>query len=312
LVGEELKQALNVPLVHTYHTLAFLKSRVSVESEHRSRQLVEEHLANVSDLIISTSSEEKRCLIDEYGMASLKFDVIYPGVNHRLFFHEPSGRLFDETGFTRQDRILLYVGRIEPVKGLMTIIDSLDFLEGSRDALARTLRLVVIGGGKKGEELSTNSEVIRIKKSVERKGLTDRVVFLGSKPQNVLREYYSAADALVVPSLYESFGLVVVESLACGTPVLVSSVGKMKTIVKEGRNGFSFAPGQAASLADAIEEYFLGRKLLWDARRIRQDIIDKFSWEKTGGLTYRAFLALKRHKLQSTRRFQRDESPLLA
>ena len=193
----------------------------------------------------------------------------------------------------------------------MTAIDSLDILDGFNIPLGGALRLVVIGGGIIGDELSKNHEVVRIRKVVEQKGLTDRVVFLGSKPQSVLKEYYSVADALIVPSLYESFGLVVVESLACGTPVLVSSVGKMKTIVKEGRNGFSFAPGQPVSLADTIQEFFLGTNQLWDRKTIRQDIIDKFSWEKAGEETYLALLALKEKSLYSTRKFQPDESPRL-
>ena len=310
-VGVHLKHYLNVPLVHTYHTLAFLKSRVSGEDEHRSRRLFEEHLAHVSDSIFSTSSEEKQSLIEEYGISAPKIEVIYPGVNHELFFPLRTDTLFQETGFSRNDKILLYVGRIEPVKGLMTAIDSLDILDGFNIPLGGALRLVVIGGGIIGDELSKNHEVVRIRKVVEQKGLTDRVVFLGSKPQSVLKEYYSVADALIVPSLYESFGLVVVESLACGTPVLVSSVGKMKTIVKEGRNGFSFAPGQPVSLADTIQEFFLGTNQLWDRKTIRQDIIDKFSWEKAGEETCLALLAQKEKSLYSTRKFQPDESPRL-
>jgi D-inositol-3-phosphate glycosyltransferase len=312
LVGEELKHCLNIPLVQTYHTLSFLKSRVSGELEHRSRRLVEEHLAHVSDLIISTSSEEKKSLIEEYGIPNPKIEVIYPGVNHELFYPLLTETLFEDTGFSKKDNVLLYVGRIEPVKGLMTIIDSLDVLNGFIHPLGRTLRLVVIGGGNKEDELFKNHEVVRIRKTVEQKGLTDSVVFLGSKPQSVLKEYYSAADALVVPSLYESFGLVVVESLACGTPVLVSSVGKMKTIVKEGRNGFSFAPGQPLSLAGTIQEFVLGKNQLWDGRTIRQDIIDKFSWEKAGKETFQVLLALKEKNLYSTRKFQPDEIPRLA
>lgn len=309
LAGGLLKGYLNVPFVHTYHTLAFLKERVCGETEHMNRKRVEEYLAHASDSIFSTSIEEKRSLIREYGIASRKIEVIYPGVNKKLFYPNPTETLFNETGFSRKNRILLYVGRIEPVKGLMTVVESMAILKNRRNPLADSLRLVVIGGGKKGDELSNNQEVSRIQEAIREKGLGGRIAFLGSRPQGVLKEYYSAADALVVPSLYESFGLVVVESLACGTPVLVSSVGRMKAIVKEGKNGLIFAPGQPPALADCFEEFFLGKKHLWNGSAIRQDITRVFSWEKTGGETYSALLALERMNLRTTRIFQPGGSP---
>jgi D-inositol-3-phosphate glycosyltransferase len=312
LVGEYLKQCLDIPLVHTYHTLALLKKRVSGEQEHQSRLLAEQHLSQFSDLIISSSSEEQRSLILEYGIPTSKIKVIYPGVNRKLFQPAHSQMIYEEAGFSEKDQILLYVGRIEPVKGLMTVIDAMGMLNEHKDPLAEKLRLVVIGGGDRDRELSQNREVARIRKTVEEKNLTDKVVFLGSKEQNILKAYYSSADVLIVPSLYESFGLVVVESLACGTPVLVSSVGKMKTIVKEGKNGFSFVPGCPASLAEVIQKFYRRKNFLWQERRIRQDIIDKFSWEKTGKETCRALADVKNKNLFSTRKFQRDESPQLA
>lgn len=308
LAGEYLKHYFNIPLVHSYHTLAFLKNRVSNEPEHRNRMLTERHLSHAADLIISSSSEEKRNLMGEYGVSAQKIKVIYPGVNHNLFYPSRAKTAFQETGFSEEDKILLYVGRVEPIKGLMTIIEAFALLNKSRNPL---LRLIVIGGGKKGSELSYNPEVKRVKAAVETFGLTEKIVFLGSKEQKALKDFYSAADVLIVPSLYESFGLVVVEALACGTPVLVSKVGKMRTIVKEGRNGFSFAPGSPEVLANGIKIFFQKKDLLWEEARIRQDIIDRFSWDKTGRETQRVFAGLKQEKILSTTEFRPDEIPQL-
>lgn len=308
LAGEYLKHYFNIPLVHSYHTLAFLKNRVSNEPEHRNRMLTERHLSHAADLIISSSSEEKRNLMGEYGVSAQKIKVIYPGVNHNLFYPSRAKTAFQETGFSEEDKILLYVGRVEPIKGLMTIIEAFVLLNKSRNPL---LRLIVIGGGKKGSELSYNPEVKRVKAAVETFGLTEKIVFLGSKEQKALKDFYSAADVLIVPSLYESFGLVVVEALACGTPVLVSKVGKMRTIVKEGRNGFSFAPGSPEVLANGIKIFFQKKDLLWEEARIRQDIIDRFSWDKTGRETQRVFAGLKQEKILSTTEFRPDEIPQL-
>lgn len=244
----------------------------------------------------------------EYGVSAQKIKVIYPGVNHNLFYPSRAKTAFQETGFSEEDKILLYVGRVEPIKGLMTIIEAFALLNKSRNPL---LRLIVIGGGKKGSELSYNPEVKRVKAAVETFGLTEKIVFLGSKEQKALKDFYSAADVLIVPSLYESFGLVVVEALACGTPVLVSKVGKMRTIVKEGRNGFSFAPGSPEVLANGIKIFFQKKDLLWEEARIRQDIIDRFSWDKTGRETQRVFAGLKQEKILSTTEFRPDEIPQL-
>jgi len=306
LVGEHLKQYFNIPLVHTYHTLAFLKNRVLSKPEHSYRLLAERHLSQTADLIISLSSEEKKNLMGEYGIPASKIKVVYPGVNHNLFYPSKTKRVYLETGFSENNKILLYVGRVEPIKGLLTIIEAFALLNKSHDPL---LRLIVIGGGKKGSELLSNHEANRVKAAVESHGLTEKIVFLGSKEQKALKDYYSAADMLIVPSLYESFGLVVVEALACGTPVLVSNVGKMKTIVKEGKNGFSFAPGSPEALAGGLTEFYQKKNLLWGEEKIRQDIIDRFSWEKTGKETQRIFTGLNQEKITPTTKFRPDESP---
>ena len=311
LVGGYLKPYFAIPLVHTYHTLAFLKDRVSREHEHKSRSLAEQHLAHTADLIISSSAEEKQNLISEYEISPQNIKVIYPGVNQKIFYPSNRNAVFEESGFSSDSKILLYVGRVEPIKGLMSLIEAFALLHKSQSFLRGKLKLIVIGGGRSGPELSNNREACRVKAAVEAFGLNDRIVFLGSKKQESLREFYSAADVLVVPSLYESFGLVVVEALACGTPVLVSHVGKMKSIVKEGKNGFSFAPGSPGALANGIEEFFFKKDLLWEAEKIWQDIIGRFSWEKTARETYSIFTGLTKQKASSTTKFRPDESPQL-
>lgn len=312
LAGEYLRHYFNVPLIHTYHTLAFLKNRVLSEPEHRYRLSAERHLSQVADLVISSSKEEKKNLIEEYGVSASKIKVIYPGVNHNLFSPSKEKTAYVESGFSQGHKILLYVGRVEPIKGLMTIIEAFALLDRSQNPLSHKLRLIVIGGGRKGSELSANQEAKRVMAAVETLGLTEKIAFLGSTKQNALKGFYSAADALIVPSLYESFGLVVVEALACGTPVLVSNVGKMGTIVKEGKNGFSFAPGSREALAAGLEKFFRRKDTLWGEAKIRQDIIDRFSWEKTARETRLVIAGLNQEKIISTTIFRPDESPQLA
>jgi D-inositol-3-phosphate glycosyltransferase len=292
MVGVWMKQRFDIPLVHTFHTLAFLKNKVVGGLEHTNRIQAEQDLVLDADKILSTSTEEKHSLIKETGAHPETIDVIYPGLNQELFYPVEDKSVFAETGFGEQDRILLYVGRIEPVKGLMSVIDAFDILNRAQSPLFDRLKLVVIGGGEKPKDFTENSEIIRIQRAVRDKGIESHVAFLGSKAQSELKKYYSAADALIVPSLYESFGLVVLEALACGTPVLVSQIGKMKTIVKEGRNGFCFLPNSPDSLSDCIEYFYGNSGKLWLKQTIRDDIIHTFSWERTAKETHRVLSAL--------------------
>jgi len=311
LVGEAVKQKFNLPLVHIYHTLAFLKERALKEEsrEHKSRIGAERHLAYVSDAIISSSEEEIKSLVDEYQIPSSKGRIIYPGVNKKLFYTLEDRMVRREMQAREKDRIILYVGRIDPAKGLMTVIEALELLMNKNSRLYSQLKLIVVGGGRKREDLPGNKEFIRIKESIREKKLTGKVIFLGSKKQSRLHKYYSAAEALVMPSLYESFGLVPVEAMACGTPVLVSRIGEMRYIVQEGKNGFSFPPNNPSSLASCLEHFFLNKESLWYREKIRQYVVKNFSWEKTAEETYSLFRRLKREKASITTIFQPGESP---
>jgi D-inositol-3-phosphate glycosyltransferase len=304
LAGLYLKKRLGLPHIHTYHTLGFMKRRALGQKEHRSRANSERQIAHISDAIISSSTEEKNGLVEEYRIPSSKVKVVYPGVNPRIFYSINNRTILKKLGYHHDDFVLLYVGRIEKVKGLMNVIQALHLLNEKNLPLFKKTKLIVIGGGKKDEELAENREVIRIKRIMEQHSLEDKVVFLGSIDQAHLRKYYSAADALVVPSLYESFGLVTVEALACGTPVVVSQIDKMKSIVQEGKNGFSFCPNDPASLCQSLEKMFDFRSKLWSRSSIREDVILRFSWDNTAENTYRVFEDLMSECLGSKTIFQ--------
>lgn len=308
LVGEYLKNRFNWPLVHTYHTLAFLKQGVSRENESTQRQRAEFHQAGAADAIVSSSRKEKQSLIQNTQIPERKVRVIYPGVNSDLFYPSSSKKIFHKMCFSEKDLILLYVGRIEPLKGLMNVVKAMAYLKENRTSLYHRLNLVVIGGGK-GKDLSRNTEFLRIKKFLHQKGLTDKVFFLGSKAQVQLKDYYSDADAVVVPSFYESFGFVVVESLACGTPVLASQIGEIPSVIKEGRSGYCFPPGDPVSLSRCIQNYFLWKQDMWDGERIRKDVVNKFSWSLTAHRIYEFCKELMEKNPSLTTLFQPGENP---
>ena len=309
LVGEEIKNNFDIPLIHIFHTLAFSKQRAAKESyeEHQSRLRAEEHLAHVSEAIISSSEHEKQSLLKEYEIPPSKIKVIYPGVNKKLFYPLNQEDVRQELGFREEDKIILYVGRIEPVKGLLCLIEALESLRKEAPSLNNQLKLMVVGGGTKSSDHPKNKEINRIQKAIAEKNLWNEVHFLGSKKQNQLKKYYSAADVLVMPSLYESFGLVVVEALACGTPVIASRIGEMMNIIKEGKNGFYLNPNDPPSLSFRLKSLFTQKNNLWKAEKIRQDITSRFLWETTAKETYDVFKAVIGRS--TTRRPQPDESP---
>ena len=138
-----------------------------------------------------------------------------------------------------------------------------------------------------------------------------KIFFLGSKKQSQLRRYYSASDALVVPSLYESFGLVAVEALACGTPVIASGVGELGSLVQKGKNGFTFHPSNPTSLASCLEHFFSHEKTTWDKQRIRRDVLKNFSWEKTASETYSFLRKIADEKVLLTTRSRPGGIPRL-
>jgi D-inositol-3-phosphate glycosyltransferase len=312
LAGICIKTELRVPLVHTYHTLGFLKRKGQGQREHRCRASSEQHLAHLSDAIISPSLDEKEVLIERYGIPTSKVEVVFPGVNPRIFYPVRSSSVFRVMRKESDHFVLLYVGRIEPVKGLINLMKALEFLRESDSQLFEKIRILVIGGGKKKEELSANEEVIRIREAGGRIGLGEKLTFLGSVDHFQLKKYYSAADVLLLPSLYESFGLVAVEALACGTPVIASRIGQLKTIVLEGKNGFSFPPHDPLSLSRTIEKFHAGRDRLWSRQSIREDVIGRFSWDKTADETYRIFKSLQPGDPCPRTIFLLDGSPLRA
>jgi D-inositol-3-phosphate glycosyltransferase len=228
-------------------------------------------------------------------------------VNKKLFYPLSQSEVRQELGFREEDKIVLYVGRVEPVKGLFFLVEALESLRKEVPFLSSQLKLAVVGGGAKSSDHARNKEINRIQKAIAEKNLKNEVFFLGSKKQNQLRKYYSAADVLVMPSLYESFGLVVVEALACGTPVIASRIGEMMNIIEEGKNGFYFNPNDSSSLSLSLNYFFSQKNSLWKAEEIRQDIINRFSWKLTAKETHDVFKAVIGYS--TTRRPQPDESP---
>jgi D-inositol-3-phosphate glycosyltransferase len=162
--------------------------------------------------------------------------------------------------------IILFVGRIVPLKGIDRLLTAMAYLE-KRDRL----QLVVIGGDK-----HCQAELERLKGLSESLQINDSVTFLGLVDQERLPYFYSAADLCVVPSYYESFGLVALESLACGTPVVATKVGDIESIIRQGETGYVVKDNAPHRLADKIALTLEMRKT--EAVNSIRSSVTRFSW----------------------------------
>ena len=227
-VAKNIQQWWNIPHVIMFHTLGALKNNVRVGTpEPNIRIKAEKLLTEKCQNIIAPTEQEKNHLIYSYETAAEKINVIPCGVNLQLFhpLDQKESRL--RLGFN-DEKIILFVGRIDPIKGIDSLIKSLVYLKDKQN-----LRLIIIGDDTHSQPL-----LIKLKKLVNNLQLKDNIIFRGIVPQEELPYYYSAADVCSVASYYESFGLVALEALACGTPVIARNVGILDQVIKQGKNGW--------------------------------------------------------------------------
>jgi D-inositol-3-phosphate glycosyltransferase len=252
LVAHRLQQMWDVPTVQMFHTLGEMKNSVA-KSEHEReigpRILGEREVMEWSDRIIAATPLERDQMVRFYAADPAKIEIIPAGVDTELFRPRDRAAVRRELGLPDLDTpILLFVGRIERLKGLDTLLESVAVV--SRTCSGKDLKVLIVGGGGQSEE--ENAELRRIVQLHRDLNLEEQVEFVGSKPQDMLPLYYSAADITIMPSHYESFGLVAVESMASGTPVIASNVGGLSFTVKDGETGFLVPEENHFALAEQV------------------------------------------------------------
>jgi D-inositol-3-phosphate glycosyltransferase len=286
LAANELKKRWGVPVVHMFHTLGIMKQRVTQaggESESEYRLLGERQVLESADRIIAATPAELSQLQWLYQANPTKIHVIPPGVDLSRFYPIPVDEAKEYIGIHTCDRMLLFVGRIEPLKGIDTLIEAIAAIGSSSLVAGSPFCLIVIGGDAADDPDFMSAEMARLYELRDKFGLDDRITFLGKRSQDTLPYYYSAAEAVVVPSQYESFGMVALEAMACGTPVVASQVGGLAFLVQDGVTGYTVPSDEPDALAGKLTKLLSDtalRKQMGDqAARFARD----YSWEIIAG-----------------------------
>ncbi len=256
VVGLALRARWSLPVFQMFHTLGRLKNGVArerAEWEPQVRIAEEARIVAEADGLVAANTVERADLVRHYGASADRITVVPCGVDTTLFtpmLQAEARALLDlDIG-----PLLLYVGRIAPIKGLATLLDAVARLRSA----GRPVRLLVVGG--ETDEPRDGHEA-EVRADARRLGLEDAVAFIGAQPQEDLRAYYGAADVTVLPSHYESFGMVALEAMACASPVIASRVGGLTTTVRDGLTGYLVPEGDPVALAERIDRVLSDRDL---------------------------------------------------
>jgi len=291
-VGERTKEIWGAPLVASFHTLGKVKNYALAADdrpESSDRLAGEEHVIRGADRILAPTPVEAAHLVGLYGADPDRIRIVPPGVDRSVFVPrrkaEAKARLH-----LSDERLLLFVGRLQPLKGPDLAIRALAEAIAREPRAMRDVVLAVVGGPTGAG--SGEAQVARLMNLAATAGVGDRVVFFPPQPHERLAEFYSAAEAVLVPSRSESFGLVALEAQSCGTPVIAASVGGLRYSVPDEVGGLLVDGHEPGGYADAILRLLGDPALAARLTRGARSHAARFSWEVTAGEIGRVYLEL--------------------
>ena len=253
LVAEKLREAWHTPIVHMFHTLGQMKNRIAQYDSERAPQerlAGEKRVIEIADRIIAATPAEEAQLNWLYGADMRKVRVISPGVDLQRFSPIPPAVAKERVGIPPNDKNIIFAGRIEPLKGIDTLLRAMALIQQRYPEAVKGVCVAIIGGDPWAE--TPDAEMARLQELRRELGITDIVTFLGAKDQEILPNYYAAAEMVIMPSHYESFGMVALEAMAMGTPVIASEVGGLAFLVRDDENGFHVPSRDPEALAERI------------------------------------------------------------
>ena len=248
-------------------------------------RLFMKRVAHTADLIITDSEHSKRDIMQYLKVAQDKIRVIYLGYDQRYQRVQDQRRIADVLArYGIRQPYLLFVGVIEPKKNLERLVEAYTLLQKACPAVRHAhrpqdIQLVIAGGEGWFSE--------RLYRKVRNSGLTQQIVFPGFIPDNDLPVLYSGAELFVFPSLYEGFGLPVLEAMSCGVPVVTSNVSSLPEIA--GEAGVLVDPHHPEAIVRGIATVLSNRQLQEQMREKGYRQAQKFSWQRTAEATYHVY-----------------------
>ncbi|MBV9579399.1 MAG: glycosyltransferase [Chloroflexi bacterium] len=295
-LGLLFKDRWGVPMVSTFHTLAQLKNRVAesaAEREQAVRYEIERRTMAGSERIVALTAVDRQQMIRHYGQHA-PIVVIPGGVDLNRFRAQPRGAARAQLGLPESRKVVLFVGRIQRLKGLEVLLRAFAQLT-DLDA-----ELLIVGGRPgTGPE---SREIARLQHLAVRLGVAERTRFVGAVAHEELPTYYSAADVSVMPSSYESFGLVAVESLACGTPVVATRVGGLRSIVRDGETGLLVPWRDAELFAERLRRVLTDDALRAQLAGQARESVMQYGWDRIADEHLALFREVRGEKLLAASR----------
>lgn len=277
VAAARLARRWDIPLVHSAHTLAKVKNLHLAPGEgpeSEPRLAGETEVLAAADVLVASTDAEYEQIACLYGAAHDRLKTVPPGVDHEVFSPGSRSQARRELGLDARP-ILLSVGRIQSLKGVALAIQAVEEL---RHVLDPEPLLLIVGGasGAGGER-----EVARLQELTAELGLQDHVRFCGPQRHHELPRYYRAADAVLVCSHSESFGLTALEAHSCGRPVVGTPVGGLSHVVQDGVSGYLLAERDPAECAARLKSILSDPAIAERFSQSAELSAARFSWDET-------------------------------
>jgi glycosyltransferase involved in cell wall biosynthesis len=271
-----LLDRINAPrlVTHVHGTtkgiaLAFQKT----SWRHLERTIIREQVVwDGANALIANSQFLKEELIRLYAIPRKKIFLVNNGVNLGIFrYRESKETLYRTLGISQRASVILYLGGSRPVKGPTYLLKALKKIEDKHENI---ITIFVKGAGPLDIFFSPHLE-----KELQRFQRKKKLVAIDSIPHTELPQYYSAVDAVVVPSLYDAFPKVVLEAVTCGTPVVGTAVGGIPEMIKNNENGYLVKPADSDELANMIIRTVSNTRLKEQLRKKSSELQQRYSWK---------------------------------
>jgi glycosyltransferase involved in cell wall biosynthesis len=255
-VGMKLKEKYKVPLVVTGHGFDVYKLPFKNEFwKKKTKEILEK-----VDYITTVSQFNRNCL-EEIGIRRSKINIIANGYTADIFAPADKKLARKELGIDSHSKVLLSVGNLEKIKGYDLLIKSIDKIKGDYS----DLKVYILGSG---------SQYKQLKKLISVLGLESIVFLMGAKPHDQISKWMNASDLFIISSRVESFSVVLLESLACGVPVVGTKVGVIPEVLSPD-SGFVVETNNIEQLSQAIDRAL---KNNWNSKKIVK-VAEGYSWD---------------------------------